>query len=168
MMLAANAHTPTPGPSATSPAFGLASPGGASPMPLHSVSTPGQSTQRNEILCVFAIENSARMGPHFETLLMSYIEPIIRYVGQEMKWERRARHVPAAVLVDSFGRGMRWEAGVDLIQPRQFFCFHLLALTHLETAFLKPNRHFRAPPIDPETNQPRPKDAVRRMLVLAR
>ncbi|KAG0083890.1 Mediator of RNA polymerase II transcription subunit 25 [Podila epicladia] len=97
MMLAANAHTPTPGPSATSPAFSLASPGGASPMPLHSVSTPGQSTQRSEILCVFAIENSARMGPHFETLLMSYIEPIIR--------------------------------------------------------------HFRAPPIDPETNQPRPKDA---------
>ncbi|KAF9017810.1 Mediator of RNA polymerase II transcription subunit 25 [Haplosporangium bisporale] len=97
MMLAANAHTPS-GPSATSPAFGLASPGGASPMPLHSVSTPGpQSAQRNEILCVFAIENSARMGQSFETLLMSYIEPIIR--------------------------------------------------------------HFRAPPIDPETNQPRPKDA---------
>ncbi|KAI8600903.1 mediator complex subunit 25 von Willebrand factor type A-domain-containing protein [Dissophora ornata] len=97
-MLAANAHTPSLGPTAASPAFGLSSPGAsASPMPLHSVSTPGPPSQRHEILCVFAIENSARMGSSFESLLISYIEPIVR--------------------------------------------------------------HFRSPPIDPETNQPRPKDA---------
>ncbi|KAF9399726.1 hypothetical protein BGX21_005735, partial [Mortierella sp. AD011] len=98
-MLAANAHTPSVGPTAASPTFSLASPGAsASPMPLHSVSTPGPGpSQRQEILCVFAIENSARMGPNFETLLMSYIEPILR--------------------------------------------------------------HLRTPPIDAETNQPRPKDA---------
>ncbi|KAF8936896.1 Mediator of RNA polymerase II transcription subunit 25, partial [Haplosporangium gracile] len=98
-MLATNANAPTPGPSVTSPAFNIASPGaGASPMPLHNVSTPGPPTSlRPEILCVFVIENSARMGPSFELLLISYIEPILR--------------------------------------------------------------HFRAPPIDPETNQPRPKDA---------
>ncbi|KAG0007132.1 hypothetical protein BGZ65_005281 [Modicella reniformis] len=99
-MLVANVHTPSVGPTATSPAFGLASPGaGASPMPLHSVSTPGPPSQRHEILCVFVIENSAKMGPSFETLLISYIEPILR--------------------------------------------------------------HFRTPPNDPETNQPRPKDVVR-------
>ncbi|KAG0293324.1 Mediator of RNA polymerase II transcription subunit 25, partial [Dissophora globulifera] len=97
-MLAANAHTPSAGPTAASPAFGMASPGAsASPMPLHSVSTPGPVSQRHEILCVFAIESSARMSPNFESLFISYIEPIVR--------------------------------------------------------------HFRAPPIDPETNQPRPKDA---------
>ncbi|KAI8346300.1 mediator complex subunit 25 von Willebrand factor type A-domain-containing protein [Mortierella sp. GBAus27b] len=97
-MLAANPHTPSAGPTAASPAFGLASPGAsASPMPLHSVSTPGPPSLRHEILCVFAIENSAKMGTNFETLLISYIEPILR--------------------------------------------------------------HFRAPPVDPETNQPRHKDA---------
>ncbi|KAG0062263.1 Mediator of RNA polymerase II transcription subunit 25, partial [Linnemannia elongata] len=96
----ANANAPTPGPSSVaSPSFNIASPGaGASPMPLHNVSTPGPPTSlRPEILCVFVIENSARMGHSFELLLISYLEPILR--------------------------------------------------------------HFRAPPIDPETNQPRPKDA---------
>lgn len=119
-------------------------------MPLHSVSTPGQSTQRSEILCVFAIENSARMGPHFETLLMSYIEPIIRYVrtGDEKEW--RGKACPCCGSCQQF-LAKEWDGGWCAFDPTKAVCF--LCFTHLEAAFLKPIDIFaHRPSIQRRTN----------------
>lgn len=73
----ANIATPSPTPNIQPSPRVQASSHNATP---NNNNNAHQHHQRREVACVFVVEGTARMGPHLNTIIQTYVDPILRYI----------------------------------------------------------------------------------------